>query len=185
MAAPENLVRGGEGIAMRARKARLPDAGRIYALIAGYAREERLLPRSLEEICENIRDFTVVEQRGGVIGCGALHFYGAELAEIRSVAVDRALQHRGAGSRLVEALLAEARAHGVGCICLFTHIPDYFARMGFETVEHQSLPEKALKDCVRCPRVHCCDETAMIFGALPLRSAAAQPQLVALRSLSG
>lgn len=167
---------------MRARKARLPDAERIHALIADYAREERLLPRSLAEICENIRDFTVIEQRGGVIGCGALHFYGPELAEIRSVAVARARQGRGAGSRLVETLLAEAQAHGVGCVCLFTHIPDYFARMGFVSVEHQSLPEKALKDCIRCPRVSCCNETAMILGSLPPRSAGLQ--LVALRSLA-
>ena len=168
---------------MRARKARLPDAERIHALIAGFAREERLLPRTLAEICENIRDFTVIEERGAVIACGALHFYGPELAEIRSVAVDRARQRRGAGSRLVETLLAEARAHQVSCVCLFTHIPDYFARMGFVTVGHQSLPEKALKDCIRCPRVSCCNETAMVFSALPPRPAG--PQLVALRSLAG
>lgn len=170
---------------MRARKARLPDAERIHELIAGFAREERLLPRTLAEICENIRDFTVLEQRGAVIACGALHFYGLDLAEIRSVAVDRARQRRGAGSRLVEALLAEARAHDVGCVCLFTHIPSYFARVGFITVEHQSLPEKALKDCIRCPRVSCCNETAMILGALPLRPQAPQPQPLALRSLAG
>jgi len=169
---------------MRARKARLPDAERMHALIADYAREQRLLPRTLAEICENIRDFTVIEQRGAVIACGALHFYGPELAEIRSVAVDRARQRRGAGSCLVEALLAEAHSHSVGCVCLFTHIPDYFVRLGFVMVEHQSLPEKALKDCVRCPRVSCCNETAMVFGALPLRPPAPQPQLVGLRSLA-
>ena len=138
---------------MRARKARLPDAERMHALIADYAREQRLLPRTLAEICENIRDFTVIEQRG-------------------------------AGSCLVEALLAEAHSHCVGCVCLFTHIPDYFVRFGFAMVEHQSLPEKALKDCVRCPRVSCCNETAMVFGALPLRPPAPQPQLVGLRSLA-
>lgn len=169
---------------MRARKARLPDAERVHALIAGYAREQKLLPRPLAEICENIRDFTVIQQRGAVIACGALHFYGPELAEIRSVAVERAWQRRGAGGRLVEALLAEARAHDVSCVCLFTHIPDYFGRLGFVAVEHQSLPEKALKDCMRCPRVSCCNETAMVFGALPLRAAVSQPQLVTLRSLA-
>jgi amino-acid N-acetyltransferase len=170
---------------MRARKARLPDAERIHALIADFAREERLLPRSLAEICENIRDFSVIEQRGAVIACGALHFYGPELAEVRSVAVDRAQQRCGAGTRLVEALLAEARAHSIGCVCLFTHIPAYFARLGFVEVEHQSLPEKALRDCIRCPRVSCCNEAAMVLGALPLRPAAQSPGLVALRPLAG
>ena len=47
-----------------------------------------LLPRSLPEICENIRDFVVVQETNGlIIGCGALHLYGTHLAEIRSIAV--------------------------------------------------------------------------------------------------
>jgi len=29
------------------------------------------------------------------------------------------------------------------------------------------LPDKVLKDCVRCPRQHACDEIAMYRGTLP------------------
>lgn len=170
---------------MRTRKACLPDAPRIYTLIAEYAREEILLPRSLAEICENIRDFTVVENRGEVLGCGALHIYGLDLAEIRSIAVERAAQGRGAGRRLVEALLTEARQHSVGRVFLFTRIPDYFARLGFVSVPHQSLPEKTLKDCLKCPRFNCCDETAMVLVGVPSRATAHRPAVSALRSLSG
>lgn len=151
---------------MRTRKARLPDAPQIHALMADYVREEILLPRSLGEICENIRDFTVVERRGEVIGCGALHLYGLDLAEIRSIAVARSAQGRGAGRHLVEALLAEARQQGVARVCLFTRIPDYFAQLGFLPVAHERLPEKIWKDCLKCPRFYRCDETAMIFGGV-------------------
>lgn len=170
---------------MRTRKACLPDAKRIYTLIAEYAREELLLPRSLAEICENIRDFTVVEHRQEAVGCGALHLYGIDLAEIRSLAVERTAQGRGAGRKLVDALLGEAGQHRVARVFLFTRIPDYFCRMGFVAVPHQSLPEKTLKDCLKCPRFNCCDETAMVFDGLPSRATAQRPLLSTLRSLPG
>ena len=170
---------------MRVRKARLADAPWICELIAGYAAAEALLPRSMPEICEHIRDFTVAEHRVEVIGCGALHLYGPDLAEIRSVAVKRARQGQGAGQRLVEALLSETRTQGVGCVCLFTHIPDYFARFGFVTVDPRRLPEKAWKDCFQCPRLHCCNETAMVLGSLPARVQPPELAFVSLRSLPG
>ena len=57
---------------MRTRKAILPDAQRIHALISAYAGDGTLLPRTLAEICENVRDFVVLEDGGMIIGCGAL-----------------------------------------------------------------------------------------------------------------
>lgn len=170
---------------MRTRKARLPDAARIHALIVPFSRQELLLPRSLTEICENVRDFTVVEQRGEVVGCGALHLYGPDLAEVRSIAVAPEAQRRGAGQRLVEGLLREAREHGVGRVFLFTRIPDYFARLGFVPVEQQSLPEKIWKDCLKCPRFNCCDETAMVYGAAVKQAEVRRPALAILRTLPG
>src|SRR5436190_17516277 len=45
---------------MRTREAILPDAQRIHNLIAAYSGDGTLLPRSLAEICENVRDFVVL-----------------------------------------------------------------------------------------------------------------------------
>ncbi len=28
----------------------------------------------------------------------------------------------------------------------------------------EELPDKIFKDCLACPRLHCCDEVAMVFG---------------------
>ena len=61
---------------MRARKAKLPDAVEIETLIRVYTGDGTLLPRTLAEICENIRDFVVLEHDGQIVGCGALHLYG-------------------------------------------------------------------------------------------------------------
>ena len=158
---------------MRVRKAMLPDAEAVCALIASYSADGTVLPRSLGEVCENIRDFTVVEHKGKIIGCAALHLYGPHLAEVRSITVAREAQGRGAGRRLVRALLAEAQRHSVNSVCLFTRIPEYFAVFGFSVVNRDDLPDKLLKDCLACPRLHCCDETAMLLGELPETTARA------------
>jgi amino-acid N-acetyltransferase len=156
---------------MRARRALLPDAEAIRALVEEFTFDGTLLPRSLAEICENIRDFVVVEYSSAhgpeVIGCGALHLYGTHLAEIRSIAVRPSAQGLGAGRLLVDALFEEADLHRVICVCLFTRIPKFFEHLGFEIAERAKLPDKIYKDCMSCPRLLACDEIAMYRGELP------------------
>lgn len=160
---------------MHARNARLPDAMAIEQLIQVHVGDGTLLPRSLADICENIRDFIVVENGGEIVGCGALHLYGMHLAEIRSITVTNKSNGRGAGRALVDALMTEARYQHVTCVCLFTRIPDFFARMGFRIVDKEALPDKALKDCLKCPRQNACDEIAMYRGTLPKTTARRRP----------
>ena len=105
--------RRGARQSMRTREAVLPDAEQIHALISAYSGDGTLLPRTLAEICENVRDFIVLEDDGRIIGCGALHLYGVHLAEIRSITVDPSSQSNGGGRRLVKALLAQAEKHRV------------------------------------------------------------------------
>ena len=152
---------------MRTRDAVLHDAEQIHELIASYSGDGTLLPRRLAEICENIRDFVVVEDKGRIIGCGALHLYGLHLAEVRSIAVHPEYKGNGSGKNLVNALLKHAEKHRVSCVCLFTRIPEFFERMDFAVAERQQLPDKIYKDCCNCPRLHCCDEVAMVKGVLP------------------
>ena len=160
--------------ALRTRKAILPDAQAIYALIAGYARDNTLLPRTLSEIYENVRDFTVVERQGQVIGCGALHLYGAHLAEVRSIAVDPKAHGQGAGRKLIQALLDEAREHQIAQVCLFTRSAGYFAHLGFVEVPHETLPDKIYKDCIACPFLNKCNEVAMVYVGAEAVDAAGQ-----------
>src|SRR5580692_1310805 len=152
---------------MRTRKAILPDAQQIHDLIASYSGDGTLLPRTLPEICENIRDFVVVENAGRILGCGALHLYGPHLAEVRSIAVVPEAKGNGAGRQLIDALLEQASRQEVTCVCLFTRIPEFFARMGFTIATREEIPDKLYKDCHRCPRQNNCDEVAMVRGELP------------------
>jgi amino-acid N-acetyltransferase len=152
---------------MRIYNAMLPDVPAIHDVIAYYSQDGTLLARDVAELSENIRDFLVAEEDGVFLGCGALHLYGTHLAEVRSIAVWPQCKGMGAGRRLLEGLLAEARQHGVNCVCMFTRLPDFFAHMGFRPVEKTELPDKIYKDCVNCPRLENCDEVAMYRGKLP------------------
>ena len=152
---------------VRTRNAILPDVERIHAIIRPYAEIGTLLPRSLAELSENVRDFVVAEDDGQIIGCGALHLYGMHLAEVRSITIGEKAKGKGAGRILIDALLAEAARQSVTCVCLFTRIPEFFGKMGFTIVEKELLPDKMYKDCLRCPRLHACDEIAMYMGELP------------------
>jgi len=152
---------------MLTRRAILPDVEQVHKLISEYSHDGTLLPRNLAELSENVRDFIVVEDGAEIIACGALHFYGRHLTEIRSIAVWPKHKGKGAGRVLIDALLAEAKLHKIKCVCLFTRIPEFFAKFGFDYASREVLPDKIYKDCLKCPRLHACDEVAMYRGSLP------------------
>ena len=154
---------------MQVRKARLQDASHVFDLVNSLSHDGTLLKRTFAEICENIRDFTVAVSDAGVfLGCGALHFYGPHLCEVRSIVVRPEAKGQGAGGRILGALIDEAEEHGIQSVCLFTRIPDFFFKYGFRTVEDKTeLPDKIFKDCQMCPRLHRCDEVAMVRGRIP------------------
>ena len=123
-------------------------------------------------------------------GCGALHFYGPHLCEVRSIVVKPEAKGKGAGGRILSALIEEAEEHGIQSVCLFTRIPDFFGQMGFQVVDKEALPDKMHKDCLKCPRLHACDETAMFLGTLPKHapgamSARLAPEFVQIAQLQG
>lgn len=168
-------ARVNKSMTMRTRGAVLPDVETIHAMIRPYADDGILLPRDIPELCENVRDFVVAEQENErehaqqdrVVGCGALHLYGLHLAEIRSIAVSPEHKGLGIGRLLVEALLQESRRHRIACVCLFTRTPGFFRHMGFRIARREELPDKIYKDCIHCPKLHDCDEIAMVMGAIP------------------
>ena len=152
------------------RKARINDIHAVLELINSYAAEGIMLPRTEFEMSENIRDFTVAYSNGELAGCGALHFYTPTTAEVRSLAVGPRFKKHGIGRFVVDALEAEARENDLQAIFAFTYVPDFFRKLGFVEVDRGSLPLKAWKDCLRCPKFHCCDEIAVMK---PLRADAA------------
>ena len=144
------------------RKAVMHDIAPILDLINSYAARGIMLARTEFEMSEAIRDFSVVSLDGQLLGCGALHFYSPTTAEIRSLAVHEHAKTKGVGRKLVEALVAEAVQYELNAVFAFTYVVDFFSRVGFHVVERGTLPLKAWKDCVRCPKFQACDEVAVL-----------------------
>jgi len=149
--------------APKLRKARVHDTTAILALINGYAKDQVMLPRSPLSVFEGIRDFSVVEQDGEILGCGGLHVVWADLAEIRSIAVQESAKGKRYGYMLAERLIAEAKELGVPRVFAFTYVPGFFEKLGFRRVDHSELPHKVFGDCMNCPKFNACDEIAMLL----------------------
>lgn len=156
---------------MKARKARLNDASAIHALIASYAVQGILLPRTEENVREQISKFFVLEEQRQLAGCVSLENYGPDLAEIRSLAVNQTIRGQGLGGRLVEFVLAEAQRKKIPRVFAVTHAPAFFLRHGFTASSRRDIPEKIARDCCICPKARSCRLTAVIATVIPERLA--------------
>ncbi len=148
------------------RKAQIQDVKSIHKILARYADKAILLPRSLSELYDHLRDFYVIENsevKGSLLGVCSLSISWEDLGEIRALAVVEESQKEGLGSMLVEACLSEAVELGLSRIFVLTLIKGFFARFGFKEVEKSLLPHKIWADCVKCPKFPDCDEIAMIL----------------------
>jgi amino-acid N-acetyltransferase len=148
------------------RSASPEEAEALQTLITAHEQEGHLLPRTLSDLRVHAPRFLVAvdgETGGaGIVACGELAPLGHDVAEIRSLVVDRAYRGAGLGSRLVEALERRARLHGYHRLCAFTHRPDHFLKLGFSMVPHAWLPEKIAVDCHTCPLFRRCGQHAML-----------------------
>lgn len=154
---------------MRVRRARISDAASIHGLIAHYSDQGLLLARTEEEIRRNIGHFLVQANSRRVVGCLSLEKYGAELAEIRSVAVEPEARGSGIGAKLIAFALEEARQIGIARVFAVTHAPQFFERQGFVASSRKALSEKIERDCCTCSKRRSCKLVAVIATVLPER----------------
>lgn len=146
---------------MEIRKARFTDIEDIHRIVNGYAEEGQMLARARNVLYETLRDMTVAEEDGKIVGVGALHLTWDELAEVRTLAVDKAYSRRQIGTKIVKRLLEEAKELGVKTAFTLTYRSDFFSTLGFVETSKESLHHKVWKDCINCPKFPNCDETAM------------------------
>lgn len=146
------------------RKAKVTDAKKIHAIINFWAKKGLCLERSLNYIYEHIRDFWVYEDKKKIVGACALHIVGwYNLAEIKSLVVEKGYQRRGIGSKLVGACLEEAKSLGIKHIFTLTFVEKFFKRMGFKRIDKDSLPHKIWSECVHCIYFPKCEEKALML----------------------
>jgi amino-acid N-acetyltransferase len=147
---------------MLIRPANVRDVPAIAALIAGFAQRGKMLFRSHAELYEALRDFQVAELEGRIAGICALEIVWADLAEVRSLAVDPAAQGRGIGKALVLAVAEEARRLQIHRIFALTYEQAFFEKLGFNVVDKAALPLKVWSGCIKCPKRDGCDEIAVV-----------------------
>ncbi|MEJ5172732.1 MAG: N-acetyltransferase [Hydrogenothermaceae bacterium] len=143
---------------MAIRKAVVKDAPQIFKILQYFALKEVLLPRSLNSIYENIRDFFVYEDEGKIVGVGSLHIYWEDLAEIKSLAVEEDYQHRNIGSQIVKACLEEAKELGIKQVFALTYVPGFFEKLGFKVTDKSLFPQKVWTECIHCVKFNDCKE---------------------------
>ena len=146
---------------MMIRDATIEDVERIHELINGYAELDKMLFASMSSIYENLQIFKVAELDGETVGCCALKVLWKDLAEIKSLAVDEAHFGKGIGRALVLGCVDKAKKLGLKKIFTLTLEPDFFIKVGFETVQKELLPMKVWSDCTECPKQDHCDEIAL------------------------
>ena len=156
------------------RKAELRDVQSLSAMINHYAEQRIMLPRPIVDLYENVWEFTVAEENGVILGCGALKVYSAELAELRSLCVAPGIDGRGVGRQLTEHILDEAESFGLKTVFALTVVPGFFEKMGFREVPRERFPTKVWRDCMQCPKYFQCDEKAMMVDLEARRAARRQ-----------
>lgn len=145
------------------RKARISDAESIHALISYYAQEGLMLARPRGMLYEFIRDFTVAEENGVVIGAGALHILWEDLAEVRAFAVAPEFTKKGVGRAMMNTFIKEAWELGIPKVFALTYQQGFFEKCGFHLVSKDALPHKVWKECIECPKFPNCDEIAVMI----------------------
>lgn len=136
--------------AITVRRARTSDVPAIQRLVEQYTADRILLGKDLVTLYEDVPDFRVaVDGTDRVLGCGALHVMWEDIAEVRSVAVDRTLRRSGIGRLLVAELLRTAAELGVPRVFCLTFEVDFFASLGFRTVDRVPLEPEVFAQMVR------------------------------------
>ena len=131
------------------RPAKTSDVKAIRELVDSYAAPGQMLAKETVTLYESVQEFTVAELDGKVIGCGALHTLWEDLAEVRTVAVEKSLHKQGIGHQLMNRIIERAREIGVERIFCLTFQTDFFSRHGFVEIEGTPVEPEVYQQLLR------------------------------------
>lgn len=131
------------------RRARTADVAAIRRLVDLYAKDRILLSKATVTLYEDVQEFFVAELDGAVVGCGALHVLWEDLAEVRTLGVDRRFRGRGIGDLLLRRLLAQAATLGVARVFCLTFEVAFFTRHGFIEIEGAPVSHEVYEELLQ------------------------------------
>lgn len=103
----------------------------IHGLIEQGVGEGRLIPRTLEDITDNLDTFLTYSLNGSMVACGALDIKEG-IGVIRSIYVAPEQRGQGVAAALTNQLIARAKNEGLKQVTLNTVSPGIFKSRGFE-----------------------------------------------------
>lgn len=150
------------------RRATAEDVQPIFALTNGMARKGFMLPRSKYKIVTMLPSFFVTEAEtekdagaGKIAAAGALVPLWTDMCEIMALSVRDEYQGHGVGRLLVEALIGEGKRLRMPEVITLTYQVEFFRKLGFTVTGKDRFPRKMWRECLECPKLEECDETAM------------------------
>ncbi|MDC7228083.1 MAG: N-acetyltransferase [Spirochaetales bacterium] len=148
------------------RRAIVDDVDSIYNLTNSMAAQGLMLTRSKYKIVTSLSSFFVVidSESGKVIATGSLATLWTDLCEVCALAVHPVWQGKGVGRALVEQLIEEARRLRMPQVITLTYQVEFFKKLGFEVRDKNEFPRKLWRECLECPKLENCDETAMVIS---------------------
>ena len=126
-----------------------------------------ILHRSDDEIATTIRSYICVEVNNELAGFVALHIHSKNLAEVRSLVIDKSYRGLGLGKGLVLKCLNEAKRLNITEVLSLTYQNNFFEKLGFNEIDKETIPEhKIWADCVKCKHFPVCNEIALTISIL-------------------
>lgn len=125
------------------RRAVRADAPQILELVAQYAAQGLMLPRTLDHIAARIDNYVVAtDGPARVIACAALEEYSPSLAEVSSVAVAPDRYGQGLGSQVVLGIERLARARDIEELFALSLTDNFFLSLSYKATTISRYPEK-------------------------------------------
>lgn len=147
-------------------KAKISDIQDMQALVEDEVKKGVILPRSEDEIANNIRSYVLAKEGKRLVGYTALHIHSKKLAEIRSLIVHHDFRGKNIGAEMVGFVIDEAKDIGIGEeILSLTYVPEFFKKLGFKEISKESIPDhKIWADCIKCIHFPVCNEVALVYN---------------------
>jgi amino-acid N-acetyltransferase len=128
------------------------DISEMLGMIGRSVRNTHLVPRTFEDVRDNIEAYYVMEVDQNVVGCGALYEYG-DCAEVACLYVKQSHEGTGYGTTMVQFLEEKAKSKNIAKVfALSNRAAVFFESIGYEEMNVQDLPPERLKQLTESGR---------------------------------
>ena len=121
------------------------DISEMLGMIGRSVRNTHLVPRTFEDVRDDIDAYYVMEVDDNVVGCGALYEYG-DCAEVACLYVKQSHEGTGYGADMVQFLEGKAKSKSIASVfALSNRAAEFFKSIGYDEMNIQELPPERHK----------------------------------------